>query len=113
MCGSTVRQNAIKIATKGVGVIVAKILTDIDLFIQNMTPEKARDFLKKVLGPERRTLEGSEKEHMLTLFALIEPHDGFNDQRAITDVYEHSGKIYHVTNFEDGDVVVQEIMNDL
>ena len=28
-----------------------------------MTKEEARAFIRKVMGPERRTIEGDEKEH--------------------------------------------------
>ena len=76
-----------------------------------MTQEQARAFLKKVLGPERRTIEGIEKEHLLTVFRLIEPISSSNNQRSMTDIYQHAEKVYHVTYFE-GDTEVEEMLED-
>lgn len=76
-------------------------------------PEKLKQFLRSVMGPDRRTLEGSEREHMLTVFNLIEPIETSNNQRTWTDVYEHAGKIYHVHYFDmPSDVVVEEVIPD-
>lgn len=46
---------------------------------------------------KRRVIEGNEREHMLTLFALIEPSDTSNNQRTFTETYHHAGKEYEVT----------------
>ena len=76
-----------------------------------MTPEEARAFIRKVMGPERRTIEGVEKEHLLTLFGLIDPVSSSNNQRSMTDIYEHASKVYHVTYFE-SDTEVEEMLED-
>ena len=76
-----------------------------------MTPEEARIFIRKVMGPTRRTLDGVEKEHMLTVFRLIEPISSSNNQRSMTDIYEHASKVYHVTYFE-SDTEVEEMLED-
>ena len=76
-----------------------------------MTKEEAQAFLRKVMGPARRTLVGQEHDHMLTIFQLIEPIESSNNQRSWTDVYEHAGKTYHVSFFED-DTVIEEILPD-
>jgi hypothetical protein len=76
-----------------------------------MTQEQARDFIRKVMGPERRTIEGVEKEHLLTVFKLIEPIGTSNNQRSFTEDYEHAGKKYDVTYFED-EVIVEELLED-
>jgi len=89
-------------------VTVAKNLVD---YVNNMTPEEARAFIRKVMGPPRRVLEGSEREHMLTVFGLLEPIDSSNNQRSWTNVYEHAGKTYHVHYFED-ETEVEEILPD-
>lgn len=46
---------------------------------------------------KRRTLEGEEREHMLTLLALVEPTDESNNQRTFTETYHHAGKEYELT----------------
>jgi hypothetical protein len=76
-----------------------------------MTKEEARAFIRKVMGPERRTVEGVEKEHLLTVFRLIEPISSSNNQRSMTDIYAHADKVYHVTYFE-GDTEVEELIED-
>ena len=74
-----------------------------------MTPEQARIFLRKVMGPPRRTLEGKEKEHILLLLAMIEPFKQTNNQRSWTDYYMIGETEYHVTDFED-EVIVDEML---
>lgn len=52
---------------------------------------------------KRRTLEGEEREHMLTLLALLDPTESSNNQRTFTEVYHHAGKEYELTwGFDDG-----------
>jgi hypothetical protein len=45
------------------------------------TPEEARAWIRKVMGPDRRKIEGTEREHMLTVFRLLEPIESTNNQR--------------------------------
>ena len=99
---------AVKIAIRDA--IVAVPISD---FVQKLTedPVKIKEFLRRVMGPERRTLIGDEREHMLTVFKLIEPISSSNNQRSFTDVYEHAGKQYHVHYFYD-DIDVEEIISN-
>lgn len=75
-----------------------------------MTPEEARDFLREIMGPDTRLLEGEEKEYMLTVLRLIEPIDASNNQRTWTEVYKHAGKTYHVHFWDKDDIDVEEIL---
>lgn len=77
----------------------------------NMTPEEARAFVRKIMGPERRVLEGTEREHMLTVLRLVEPTRSTNNQRSFTDEYVHAGKMYDVHYFDD-EIVVEEYLED-
>ena len=76
-----------------------------------MTPEQAKAFIRQIMGPPRRVLEGQEREHMLTIFQLIDPIDVSNNQRSFTEEYEHAGKTYYVHYFE-GETEVEEILED-
>jgi len=76
-----------------------------------MTKEDAQAFIRKVMGPERRTIEGVEKEHLLTVFRLIDPISSSNNQRSITDIYQHADKVYHVHYFEN-EIEVEELLKD-
>lgn len=75
----------------------------------NMTPEEAQAFIRKVMGPPRRVLADNEREHMLTVFRLLEPFETSNNQRSFTEEYRHANKIYHVHYFED-ETIVEEIL---
>lgn len=57
----------------------------------------ALEFLKRIGMKNRRLLEGDEREHMLTLLALIGPTDTSNNQRTFTETYYHAGKEYELT----------------
>lgn len=74
----------------------------------NMTPEQARAFIRKVMGPPRRTLEGKEKENVLLLLKMIEPFKQTNNQRSWTDYYMLGDKEYHISYIDD-DVIVELI----
>jgi hypothetical protein len=76
-----------------------------------MTPEEARAFVRKIMGPERRVLEGTEREHMLTVLRLVEPTRSTNNQRSFTDEYVHAGKMYDVHYFDD-EIVVEEYLDE-
>jgi len=76
-------------------------------------PAYAKKFLRQIMGPPKRKLEGSEREHMLTVFNLIDPVESSNNQHVWTDVYAHAGKTYHVHFFDGSDEVeVEEILPD-
>jgi hypothetical protein len=69
-----------------------------------MTPEEARAFLRKVMGPPKRTLEGKEREQVLLLLAMMEPYDVSDNQISWTSCYMIGDRDYHVTSlpgFED------------
>lgn len=74
-------------------------------------PVALKQLMRAVMGPERRIIEGLEKEHLLTVFGLIEPTSESNNQRTWTDVYHHAGKEYHLT-LGDGFDELTEILPD-
>ena len=82
-----------------------------DVTVNAKTVEEARAFIRKVMGPDRRVLEGVEREHMLTVLRLVEPIRTTNNQRSFTDEYIHAGKMYDVYYFDD-ETVVEEILED-
>jgi hypothetical protein len=79
--------------------------------MRDMTPEEARTFLRKVMGPPTKTLEGKEKEQILLLLAMIEPFKETNNQRSWTSYYMIGETEYHVTDFED-EVIVDEMLKE-
>ena len=75
-------------------------------------PIALKKLMRAVMGPPTRKLEGDEKEHMLTVFRLIDPVESSNNQHSWTDVYEHAGKTYHVHSWSNADEEVEEILPD-
>ena len=79
-------------------------MDNVSNFINNMTPEETRAFLRKVMGPPRKTLEGKEREQVLLLLAMMEPYETSNNQVSWTSCYMIGDRDYHVTSlpgFED------------
>jgi hypothetical protein len=64
-----------------------------------MTPEETKKFLRRVMGPPRRTLEGKEREQTLLMIALIDPYSTSNNQHSWTSCYMIGDRDYHVTTF--------------
>ena len=70
-------------------------------FIKSMSPAELKAFLRKVSGPERRIIEGDEREQILTMLLMVEPTDVTNNQHSITEHYEVAGRCYQFTYFGD------------
>jgi hypothetical protein len=79
----------------------------------NMTPEEAKAWIRKVMGPPRRTLEGEEREQVLTMLALIGPTATTNNQHSWSEDYVQGGQHWCVTYFPNEEAIVQEIERDL
>lgn len=74
-------------------------------------PVKLKEFMRKVMGPPQRTLEGKDKENVLMLLSLTSPYKETNNQQSWTDYYNVGGKEYHVTYFPGADEpIVDEIL---
>jgi hypothetical protein len=80
-----------------------------DLF---KTKEEARAFIRKVMGPPKKTLEGKEREQVLLLLAMMEPYSASNNQHSWTECYMIGETDYHVTTFPGEDVIVDEMLKE-
>jgi intein/homing endonuclease len=58
-------------------------------------PARLKKFMRCVMGPPRRTLEGKEREQVLLLLAMMEPFESSNNQISWTDCYMIGDKEYH------------------
>ena len=76
-------------------------------------PIKLKEFMRRIMGPNQRIIEGQEKEHLLTVFRLTEPTEESNNQRSWTSVYEHAGKTYHLTLGDGWDELAEILPDDL
>jgi hypothetical protein len=62
-----------------------------------MSSEEARVFIRKVMGPPKRQLEGQEREHAWLLIKMSSPVRESNNQRFITEEYVIGSRRYDVT----------------
>ena len=67
--------------------------------VNAMTKEQAKAWLRAVLGPPHRVLEGQEYEDISLLLKLANPVYSSNNQHTMTDEYRLGGKLYNVTHF--------------
>lgn len=79
-----------------------------------MTPEEARAWIRSVMGPPHKTLEGDDKEKVMLLLAMTEPYKETNNQHSWTAYYNIGGKEYHATYFpEDKDgPIIDEMLTE-
>ena len=50
-------------------------------------PVKLKEFMRRVMGPPHKTLEGKEKEQTILLLQMIEPFKETNNQQSWTSYY--------------------------
>jgi hypothetical protein len=74
-----------------------------------MTQEEARAWLRQIMGPPRRVLEGLEKEQTLTMLALIGPTVTTNNQHSWSEDYVQGSRHWCVTYFPNEEPIVEEI----
>lgn len=65
--------------------------------MKEMSQEEARNFIRKVMGPPKRTLEGKERENIWLLMQMSTPINESNNQRFWYEEYLLGGKRYDVT----------------
>lgn len=66
-------------------------------------PVRLKAFMRQVMGPPYKTLEGKEKENIILLLQMIEPFKETNNQQSWTDYYMIGETEYHVTYFPGAD----------
>ena len=99
------KKDELAIIRSGADRMIAEIQAD---------PEKARAFIRRVMGPGRRTLEGQEYADVSLLLRMTEPFSCSNNQHSVTDEYKLGGKLYHVTYFPGPNKPeIDEIENDI
>lgn len=90
--------------------IIDKIQEHFSIQQNHPDPREAELFLIRagIIKPNRRTLEGSERDAILQVLNGLEPDYTSNNQRFFTDHYTHNGLKYEVSYIE-GEVEVEEI----
>ena len=72
-----------------------------------MSQEEARDFIRKVMGPPKRKLEGKERENIWLLIQMSTPINESNNQRFWHEEYVLGGKRYDVTYGLEDDPIIE------
>ncbi len=62
-----------------------------------MTPEQAQAFIRSIIGPPKRLLEGKEREQTWLLILMSTPVRESNNQRFWYEEYLIGGRRYDVT----------------
>jgi hypothetical protein len=66
-------------------------------------PVRLKAFMREVMGPPHKTLEGDEKKHTMLLLNLTKPFKETNNQQSWTYYYMIGETEYHVTYFPGSD----------
>ena len=64
---------------------------------KSLTPEQAKELVRKIMGPPKRQLEGKERENAWLLILMSTPVSESNNQRFWYEEYLIGGKRYNVT----------------
>jgi hypothetical protein len=75
--------------------------------MKEMSQEEARDFIRKVMGPPKRKLEGKERENIWLLIQMSTPVNESNNQRFWHEEYVLGGKRYDVTYGLEDDPIIE------
>jgi hypothetical protein len=80
--------------------------------MSTMTPEQAQAFIRKIMGPPRRVLDGEEREHVWLVLNMTEPIGTSNNQHSWCEEYYVGGKYYDVHYFPNEEPIIEEILQD-
>jgi len=78
--------------------------------ILDMSPEEAQAFIRRVMGPPKRTLEGKEREQVWLILHMTEPTRTHNNQHSWTEEYYVGGKYYDVHYFPNEETIIEEVL---
>lgn len=76
------------------------------------TPEQDREFLRRVMGPPKRRLEGQEHNNVWLMLQMTEPIKETNNQHSWCAEYNIGGKIYDVHYFPNEEPFIEEYINE-
>jgi hypothetical protein len=73
-------------------------------------PEKLKQWIRQILGPEKRELEEREAEQIYLILLLTVPYKLCNNQQTETHYYDHCGRGYTVTYVLGNKPFVEEVI---
>jgi hypothetical protein len=78
--------------------------------VLNMTAEEAQEFIRKIMGPPKRPIEGKEYEYVWTILKMTEPTRTSNNQHSLTEEYYVGDKYYDVHYFPNEEPIIEEVL---
>ncbi len=75
-------------------------------------PEYARAFIRSVMGPPKRKLEGTEYKQVWLMLQLVDPVRETNNQHSWCVEYNVGGKMYDVIFFPNEEPIIEEYLDD-
>jgi hypothetical protein len=79
--------------------------------MRELTKEEAQSFIRKVMGPPRRRVEGKEHDNLMLMFTLMEPVRESNNQHSWCAEYDLGGKRYDVHYFPNEEPFIEEYLD--
>ena len=73
-------------------------------------PVRLKKFMRAVMGPPYKTLEGKEREQTALLLSMIHPFKETNNQHSWTAHYMIGETEYHVTHFSGEDPIIDKML---
>ena len=80
--------------------------------MKKMSKEQAEAFIRKVMGPPKRKLEGQEHDQVWLMLQLIEPVRETNNQHSWCAEYNIGGIMYDVHYFPNKDPFIEQYQID-
>ena len=78
--------------------------------MQFKTKEQAEDFMRRILGPAKRRLEGAEHDRVWLMLQMAEPVRETNNQHSWCAEYNVGGIMYDVHYFPDEDPFIEQYL---
>lgn len=79
---------------------------------RSKTKEEALAFIRQIMGPPKRKLEGNEHDRVWLLLQLAEPVKETNNQHSWCVEYNIGGIMYDVHYFPNEEPFIEEYLNE-
>ncbi len=76
------------------------------------TKEEAQEFIRKIMGPPKRILQGEEHKKVWLMLKMAEPVRETNNQRSFCVEYNIGGKMYDVHYFPGEEPYIEEYLDE-
>lgn len=81
-------------------------------YMDALSPEELQAFLRKVMGPPTRKIEGEEYKHVWLILKMTEPIKTSNNQHSWCEEYYVGDKYYDVHYFPNEEPMINEVLKE-